>query len=334
VDDEKTSLPFLCDQPDPLRVWDSIHTARTSRANRDTNRNTDSNSNAHIHNHTPAHHPNLHPDLRCLDHCHGHACGAGGVPEGKSHYGYPEIYIFEWDGNKFRSLIDVGVDEYTGEVIDYTSMTGEHKLLDMNEDGIKEIVTEYDNNKLCGGFGGFCDGTPTRIQTTTLSWNGKNYIDLKQNNYSPPQYRFQAVQDGDWQTSYGNYAEAVSSYQAVIFDDNLEWWSPKREEYERYNYMTQYDPTPIASPTPLRPRRIPQPRRLRLLPHHAPPPRAGTGGRSRVHVPNFARDLRLRSLRRSLRGDGNCVLGGVSVHAEMYDGCAAAIQYAVEHLRF
>ena len=249
-----------------------------------------------------------------------------------SHYGYPEIYIFEWDGNKFRSLIDIGVDEYTGEVIDYISMTGEHKLLDKNEDGIKEIVTEYDNNKLCGGFGGFCDGTPMRIQTTTLSWNGKNYIDLKQNNYSPPQYRFQAVQDGDWQTSYGNYAEAVSSYQAVIFDDNLEWWSPKREEYERYNYMTQYDPTPIASPTP-----IPDPAEYPSLAAYA---------YYRIILLHLVQgqEAEAASTYQTLQdtfGSNQFAAPYVEMATdfweayqstqEMYDGCAAAIQYAVEH---
>ena len=45
----------------------------------DSNRNTNSDSNSHSHHYAPAHHPNLHPDLRCLEHCHRHASGEGGV---------------------------------------------------------------------------------------------------------------------------------------------------------------------------------------------------------------------------------------------------------------
>jgi len=247
------------------------------------------------------------------------------------HYGYPEIYIFEWDENKFRSLINVGVDEHTGEVIDYISMTFEHNFFDMNDDGLKEIVTEYDNNKLCGGFGDFCDGTPTRAKTTILGWNGQNYV-VQQEYYAQAQYRFQAVQDGDRQTKGKDYAEALSSYQSVISDDDLEWWSPEREEYERYTYRTQYHPTPIASPTP--------------APDLAEYPRLAAYAYYRIMLLHLVQGQEAeaastyQTLQSTFGSDQYAALYVEMATAfweayqstqRMYDGCAAAIQYAVGH---
>jgi hypothetical protein len=124
-----------------------------------------------------------------------------------SRYGFAEVDIVEWDGNKFRSLIDMGIDRYTGKVIDVVPATEYHELIDINGDNLKEIVIVYNVNELCYGMGGlnFCDGTPAREQITTLAWNGQNYVALKQETYSSPQFRFQAIQDGDQQARDGNY---------------------------------------------------------------------------------------------------------------------------------
>lgn len=108
-----------------------------------------------------------------------------GVPEiilcDVVHYGFVDISIFEWDGNKFRSLINMGKYSATDDtVIDWvhaTWMSDTHyKLIDTNGDGLKEFMVVYDVNQLCGGFGDFCDGTPARAQTTILAWNGQNYV--------------------------------------------------------------------------------------------------------------------------------------------------------------
>ncbi|HJS17486.1 MAG TPA: hypothetical protein VJ785_01970, partial [Anaerolineales bacterium] len=170
-----------------------------------------------------------------------------------SRYGFAEVYIIEWDGTKFRSLIDTGIDTYTGKVIDAVSATEYHELIDMNGDNRKEIVFVYNVNELCYGLRGldFCDGTPAREPITTLGWNGQNYVAVKQENYAPPQFRFQAIQDGDQQVREGNYAEALSFYQTAIFDDRLEWWSPERSEYEVHTHRSQFEATPTIYPTPV-----------------------------------------------------------------------------------
>jgi hypothetical protein len=141
-----------------------------------------------------------------------------GVPEiilyDLVHYGYIDISVFEWDGSKFRSLIDMGKYSSTDDtVVDWVSATWisdtHYKLIDTNGDGLKEIVVVYDVNQLCGGFGDFCDGTPARAQTTILGWNGQNYV-VKQKYYSPAQYRFQAIQDGDAAASQKEYDKALN----------------------------------------------------------------------------------------------------------------------------
>lgn len=242
-----------------------------------------------------------------------------------SHYGSALLYVFEWDGKKFRSLIDAGE-------VDSILATSPAKFMDTNGDGLKEIVVVYDVNQLCGGFGGFCDGTPIRKQTTTLGWNGQNYVDLRQENYASPQYRFQAIQDGDWHTRYGNYAKALALYQGAIFNDQLEWWSLERELYEIQAYWSQYDPTPTVYPSPI-PDNIEYSRlaayayyRIVLL-HVVQGHESDAGTVYKTLQQKFSNDPYGRPYAEMATEFWNAYQ---STH-KMYDGCAAAIQYAVEH---
>ena len=248
------------------------------------------------------------------------------------HYGYVDISVFEWDGNKFRSLIDMGRDTPTDPAIDWVSATNSHKLIDTNGDGLKEIVIDYDVNQLCGGFGDFCDGTPARRQTTILGWNGRNYVDLKQENYAPPQYRFQAVQDGDWQTCYGNYARALSLYQEAIFNDQLAWWSPEREVYEVRSHASQFDPTPTTYPTPTfdsteYPRLAAYASYRIMLLHIVQGYESDAGTVYKTLQQKFTNDPHGRPYVEMATSFWEAYQ---STH-KLYDGCAAAIQFATEH---
>ncbi|HSB01343.1 MAG TPA: VCBS repeat-containing protein [Anaerolineales bacterium] len=261
-----------------------------------------------------------------------------GIPEiifySFSRYGYANIYIIEWDGIKFRSLIDAGTDEWTGAVIDSIPATTDHKLVDTNGDGLKEIVVVYDTKEMCCGFGGFdfYNGAPARKQTTILGWNGQNYVDLKQENYAPPQYRFQAIQDGDWHTRYGNYAKALSLYREAIFNDQLEWWSPEREVYEVRTYESQFDSTPAVYPTAILDNteypRLAAYAYYRIMPLHI------------VQAHGSDANTVYKTLQQKFGNDpyGRPYVEMATTFWEayqsahkMYDGCAAAIQYAVEH---
>ncbi|HNE04609.1 MAG TPA: hypothetical protein PLT08_08835 [Anaerolineales bacterium] len=247
------------------------------------------------------------------------------------HYGYVNIFIFEWNGSEFNSLIDIGKEYPTGPTIDRIRTTNYREFLDTNNDELEEIIATYDANQLCGGFGDFCDGTPIRKKTTTLKWNGKNYV-VDDMNYSLAQYRFQAIQDGDWQTGYGNYLEALTYYKAAIFDNKLDWWSLEREKHERYTYMSQYDPTPVASPLP-----NPDPAeypslaayayyRIILL-HLVQGQEAEAASAYQTLQDTFGTDQYAAPYIEMTTAFWEAYQ---STH-KMYDGCAAAIQYAVEH---
>lgn len=64
--------------------------------------------------------------------------------------------------------------------------------------------------------------------------------------FSPPEYRFQAVQDGDRALAAGDIDQALDFYRQVIYSDTLGWWSPDREQFIWDVYDTTFtnDPTP------------------------------------------------------------------------------------------
>jgi len=180
-----------------------------------------------------------------------------GIPEiivaQQSRYGFITLSMYEWNGHEFRSLIEVEyLDKDKNIKVDGVSTVSKHQILDTNRDGLKEIivVNNAHNAFLKGFYTDLISKLPFRDGLITLGWNGRHYVNLTQKQYTLPQYRFQAVQDGDWATLYGDYAKAFSSYQEAIFSDNLEWWSPERKEYERKTYFSQDNVTPSVYPTP------------------------------------------------------------------------------------
>lgn len=257
------------------------------------------------------------------------------------HYGYVDIFIFEWNGDQFRSLINMGKYSSTDDtVVDWVSATwisdtAHHKLKDINGDGLKDIVVVYDvHQRAQGVIGGFDIAVqrPLRDQTIILSWNGRNFVNIKQGTNDPTQYRFQAIQDGDEQVRYGNYTAALSLYQAAIFDDRLEWWSPERREYELFVLGSQYEPTPTVYPTPI-PDASEYPRlaayayyRTMLL-HIVQGHESDAGTVHKTLQQKFSSDPYAQSYIEMANAFWNTYQ---STH-KIYDGCAAAIQYAVEH---
>jgi hypothetical protein len=65
--------------------------------------------------------------------------------------------------------------------------------------------------------------------------------------FDPPEYRFQAVQDGDRLSLSGDYERALDLYQQAILSDNLKWWSPELRKYLQDTYIaTPVKPTPLS----------------------------------------------------------------------------------------
>jgi hypothetical protein len=257
-----------------------------------------------------------------------------GVPEiilyDVVHYGYADVSIFEWDGNKFQSLINMRKYSSTEDtVIDWVSTTDHNlKLIDTDGDGLKEIMVVYD--RLCGGFGDICDGTPRRALTTILAWNGQNYVE-KQKYYSPAQYRFQAIQDGDDASSQKEYDKALSLYQAAIFSDKLKGYSPEIHDNLQAQYNSQYSTTPTPTPYPVAVDEYPKLAayayfRIVLL-HLVQNQESEATTVYNTLQQKFSSDQYGRPYAEMATAFWEAYQ---STH-KMYDGCAAAIQYAAEH---
>ncbi len=180
-------------------------------------------------------------------------------------YGYQ---ILEWNGQTFQNLI------FPEDHSDYTTHTymmkniengwvelggrnwqlGEFSetlpapwsVIDTDHNGTLELV-------LTGGI--FLDqhidlaeyGHQRKTKTTVM-WDGKHFV-IQDTEYSPAEFRFQAVQDADYATLKGQYNKALNLYQNVISSNTLEWWSYARGRYNFAQAEASWDNN-IPTPTP------------------------------------------------------------------------------------
>ncbi len=176
--------------------------------------------------------------------------GCGGMSEGQC----LDVYIYEWDGGQFASLIPEGVGYELGLSI-YGSgdewLPGA-KLQDIDHNGTLELT-------LSGGipsawYDDYFSHAPWRIQSDTYHWNGQHFVPLK-TEFSPPEYRYQAVQDGDRAMLRHEYDKALSFYQEAIFNDKLLGWSPAHKERSRalHGFTWDFDESYKGTPTPMIP---------------------------------------------------------------------------------
>ena len=106
--------------------------------------------------------------------------------------------------------------------------------IDKNQDTLKEIVII---DSVPFDIDDFTLGLPWRAREVTLGWKWHNYI-ITDIDFFPPEYRFQAIQDGDRATSIREFDKAISFYQDAVFSDKLDWWSYERKKYE---YVLSYN---------------------------------------------------------------------------------------------
>ncbi len=137
------------------------------------------------------------------------------------------ILVYEWNGNNFESLVRdwvynlfTGKLDYWGvaELIGYSNASIE----DIDKNGTFELVLDGGIPSDLSGFSGW-DG-PFRGQRVVYMWDGKYYVWYSQK-FDPPNFRFEAIQDGDTESLRGDYAAATASYQRAIFDNNLQSWN-------------------------------------------------------------------------------------------------------------
>ncbi len=145
-----------------------------------------------------------------------------------------------------------------------------------------------------------------------LEWNGENFVISER--YSAPKFRFQVIQDADSFVNNGDFPKAFSSYQEAIFSDTVDWWSFSRYKQQFQASYWGSEATPITI--------IPNPAeypslaayayyRIMLL-HLVQGQEAEAASTYQTLQDTFGSN----QYAASLRGDGNCLLGSVSVHAQ------------------
>jgi len=156
-----------------------------------------------------------------------------------------EVTIYEWDGNQFTSIIQGG--QYAeGKYFNTAYMDGVTTINLQDTDGNKTLELILNADEPFHETSSYSIGFPWRKETHIFSWNGSLFT-LNRVEFSPPEYRFQAVQDGDRASLIGKYDQALKLYQDVIFSDTLAWWSDSRWGYElrRLSAIFPPEPTPI-----------------------------------------------------------------------------------------
>jgi hypothetical protein len=231
------------------------------------------------------------------------------------------IHTFEWNSQTFQELSpDITTDN-------------EATVEDINHDGAKEILGTGIISQ--SGFYGYpyfgssdFNIPQLRSMTYVYSWNGTNFI-FTSEKFEPPQYRFQATQDGDLETIYKQYEQALSLYQEAIFNKKLIWWSPAQYEYMKIKY---YDSNTTLPPTPTE--------------DTTEYPRLAAYAYYRIMLLHLVQGHETEAttvyntLKKKFDNDqyGHPYVEMATAFWEayqsthkMYDGCAAAIQYAAEH---
>lgn len=158
-----------------------------------------------------------------------------------------ELFVIEWDGEKFLPIIK---DNKYGETVDYADMSDPQDayLEDLDNDGIPELIWKGEIPP--EWHGDYWVYYPERLATHVYKWDGKNYSALPVT-YSPPEFRFQAVQDGDRYTRAGEYPKALNSYDLAISSDSLDWWTEDRRLYNlNQDGFDTCNGSPCPSPSP------------------------------------------------------------------------------------
>jgi hypothetical protein len=172
--------------------------------------------------------------------------GCGGMGSGQC----LDIYIYEWDGNKFASLIpkwegyEVGASMIGGRMSEYLP---DVRIQDVDRNGTRELI-------LIGGipnswYSDYFYGAPWRDEIDTYRWDGQYFVLLK-TEFSAPIYRYQAVQDGDRNMLRKEYDKALAFYQEAIFNEDLLGWSPAHKERSKALHQFTWDPSYQETPTP------------------------------------------------------------------------------------
>lgn len=234
--------------------------------------------------------------------------------------------IYEWNGDRFANLIPSGYHDIPDAGVIRIEGSGELYFEDIDNDFVKELISDTG----IPIWDVYYTGLPWRNERTYYRWNGQQYAILKRE-FSQPEFRFQAVQDGDDATLKNLFDKAQGFYQEAIFSETLMGYSPEIRENLQKAYDIQRADFPTPTPYPVSAEEYPRLAayayyRIMLL--HAVQGNASDAGKVyNTLQQKFGSDPYGRPYVEMATAFWETYQ---STH-KMYGGCAAAIQYAAEH---
>ena len=170
--------------------------------------------------------------------------------------------ILAWNGESFHNLVvqtdfdgfngldgvwwgDIRMDGLGRE---YPWDGNSWEIKDLDQNGTLEFI-------VTGGVATNWDAKnhgPYQPVTQVYMWNGEGFV-LDDLQIGPPEYRFQAVHNGDLYTLLHKYDQAEALYKQAINDPNLAWWTDESTEFIHAELHARREqlPTPtLSAPDP------------------------------------------------------------------------------------
>lgn len=234
--------------------------------------------------------------------------------------------VYEWDGEKFANILPPFYSNDPSSNYLWVEATGNIHYENIDNDFLNELI--LDSGVPVAET--YYAGLPWRNKRTYYKWNGQNYVPYKVE-FALPEFRFQAVQDGDIAFSQKEYDKALSLYQEAIFSDQLKSYSPEIRDNLRAQWDAKNETAPFPTPYPAAQDEYPK---LAAYAYY------------RVILLRLVQNQETdatttyNTLQQKFGGNqyaypyvemASTFWDAYQPTHKMYDGCAAAIEYAAEH---
>jgi hypothetical protein len=236
--------------------------------------------------------------------------------------------IFEWNGEKFTSLIALNqpFDFDYGSI--WVEATGKIHYEDVDHDLMQELIVDSG----IPIWETYVSNLPWRNERSIYKWNGTIYT-VVHRAFDPPEFRFQAIQDGDLAVSQQEYAKAMDLYQQAIFKSELKDYSPEIRQNLQENWYGQNVTNKLVTSTPVPPDPTEYPHLAayayyRMVILHA---FLGEMDAAQVKYVTLQEKFPTNSPGHAYAEMASAFWDTYRVAGRMVDACDAAIHYAAEH---
>lgn len=234
--------------------------------------------------------------------------------------------VYEWNGEKFATILSPFYQNDPDSNYLWVEATGEIHYDDIDNDFLNELILDSG----VPVWETYWSGLPWRNKRTYYKWNDQSYSPYKIE-FAQPEFRFQAIQDGDLAFSQQEYDKALSLYQDVIFSDKLKGYSPEIRENLRAIWDAGFGTNPTPTPYPISDDEYPclaAYAYYRILLLHL---MQGYESEANIVYTTLGEKFGDNPYARPYVEMASAFWEAYHSTRKMYDGCAAAIQYAAEH---